>query len=156
MAKEPQPAQQQEEPRGAAPKVKKAKPGRKRMGQDVFVPVTMKVEPSELATIEMIARASRRSRSDVMREMLSYGLAHVMESAFAGSPTFGAGPGTSGEAPARGRSTVATTVLDADTLALVDALVGSGRGRRSDVLRRALDEGLTSAGYPAGRGPADD
>lgn len=53
----------------------KAKPGRKCMGTEVFVPVTMKVEPSELATIEMIAKASKRSLSDVMCEMLSYGLA---------------------------------------------------------------------------------
>lgn len=132
----------------------KAKPGRKRMGTDVFVPVTVKVEPSELATIEMIAKASKRSRSDVMREMLSYGLAHMMETAFAGSPTFGAGRP---QATTTGRrSTVATTVLDEGTLALMDGLVGSGRGRRSDVLRRALDEGLTAAGYPAAKGAAFD
>lgn len=61
-----------------------ARPGRKRMGEEPFVPVTMKVEPADLATINAIAKASHRSRSDVMREMLSYGLAHVMERAFGG------------------------------------------------------------------------
>ena len=55
----------------------KAKPGRKCMGTEVFVPVTMKVEPSELATIEMIAKANKRSLSDVMCEMLSYGIASL-------------------------------------------------------------------------------
>lgn len=61
----------------------KSKPGRKRMGKEVFVPVTMKVEPSELATIEMIAKASKRSRSDVMREMVTLGMQQMLESAFA-------------------------------------------------------------------------
>lgn len=64
------------------PKKGKGKPGRKRMGQEVFVSVAMKVEPSDLAAINMIAKCSRRSRSDVMREILSYGLAHMMEQAF--------------------------------------------------------------------------
>ncbi len=82
MAKKP--ANKAESQPGHAQAAKsKAKPGRKRMGQDVFVPVTMKVEPSELATIEAIAKASGRSRSDVMREMLSYGLSHMLEQAFA-------------------------------------------------------------------------
>lgn len=77
--------QEQKEPKGSVAKSKKphAKPGRKRMGKEVFVPVTMKVEPSELSTIEMIAKASRRSRSDVMREMVSLGMEQMLESAFA-------------------------------------------------------------------------
>ena len=37
--------------KGKAKKLK-SKPGRKRMSNEAFVPVTMKVEPSELATIE--------------------------------------------------------------------------------------------------------
>ncbi len=61
----------------------KGRPGRKRMGKDVFVPVPMKVEPSELSTIEVIAKASRRSRSDVMREMVSLGMERMPETAFA-------------------------------------------------------------------------
>lgn len=61
---------------------KKERPGRKRVGTDVLVPVTMKIEPSELAMIETIAKASKRSRSDLMREMLSYGFEHMMEEAF--------------------------------------------------------------------------
>lgn len=60
----------------------KGKPGRKRLGDEPFVPVTVKVEPSDLATINLIAKSSHRSRSDVMREMLTYGLEHMMEEAF--------------------------------------------------------------------------
>lgn len=75
---------------GKAAKKRKAKPGRKRMGKEVFVPVTMKVEPSELATIEAIAKASARSRSDVMREMVTLGMERMLESAFA--PQGGKGP----------------------------------------------------------------
>lgn len=79
------------------PRKPKSKPGRKRMGKDVFVPVTMKVEPSELATIEMIAKASRRSRSDVMREMVTLGMEQMLKSAFAPK-----GKGESGLAEAAG------------------------------------------------------
>lgn len=118
------------------------------MGTDVFVPVTMKVEPSELATIEAIAKASGRSRSDVMREMLSYGLEHVMERAFAGSPTFGAGEGSG---PKR---TVVSTVLPPESLSAVDALVDAGMGTQSAVVRQAIEEGLRLAGY--GEEGADD
>lgn len=88
MADDSHPAQTKGDPKAAAPMAKrvkkpKAKPGRKRMGTEVFVPVTIKVEPSELATIEMIAKASRRSRSDVMREMVTLGLKQMLETAFA-------------------------------------------------------------------------
>lgn len=125
-----------------------AKPGRKRMGTDVFVPVTMKVEPSELATIEMIAKASKRSRSDVMREMLSSGLRSAMESAF-GPGGAGEGPeadaGDGGDAPSGGR-TVVSCAMDPDALAVLGALSGDGRGSRSETLRRAIAEGLAVAG----------
>jgi hypothetical protein len=68
-----------------SPKQKtKGKPGRKCLGTDVFVPVTMKVEPSELAIIESIAKCLHRSRSDVMREVLLSGLGHMMSQAFSG------------------------------------------------------------------------
>jgi DNA-binding Lrp family transcriptional regulator len=67
------------------------------MGKEVFVPVTMKVEPSELATIEMIAKASKRSRSDVMREMVTLGMQQMLECAFAPK-----GEGESGKAGSAG------------------------------------------------------
>lgn len=80
------------------PKKGKGKLGRKRMGQEVFVPVTMKAEPSDLATINMIAKYSHRSRSDVMREVLSYGLAHMMGQAFGEE---GSGLASNSAAPAQ-------------------------------------------------------
>lgn len=97
-------------PRKAKPR-KKAKPGRKRMGKEVFVPVTMKVEPSELATIEMIAKASKRSRSDVMREMVTLGMQQMLECAFAPK-----GEAFSVDAEAAVRDAV---------MAITDAAVGS-------------------------------
>lgn len=88
--------------------------------------VTMKVEPAELATINSIAKFSGRSRSDVMREMLSYGLAHVMAGAF--------GEGAS--------DAVETVELGADEAAVVDALSAAGHGSREDVVREAIERGL--------------
>jgi hypothetical protein len=53
------------------------------MGRDVFVPVRMKLEPSELATIEARAKAGGRSRFDVMCEMVTLGIERMLESVFA-------------------------------------------------------------------------
>jgi hypothetical protein len=43
------------------------------MSKEVFVPVTMKVEPSELSTIEMIARVGKRSSFDACTRWSSWG-----------------------------------------------------------------------------------
>lgn len=137
-----------------APKPK-SRPGRKRLGDEPFVPVTMKVEPAELATINTISRYSGRSRSDVMRELLSLGLARMMGSAFGDgeAPTRADAP-TSANAPAPTLSgvtvnarKVVSSKLDADTLLVVAALGDGTRGSRSAVVRSALEHGLALAGY---------
>jgi DNA-binding MarR family transcriptional regulator len=93
---------------------KKSKPGRKRMGKEVFVPVTMKVEPSELATIEAIAKASSRSRSDVMREMVTLGMERMLESAFAPQGEKGPEPAVAASAPEAGSpEDIAGAITDA-------------------------------------------
>jgi predicted transcriptional regulator len=128
----------------------KGKPGRKRLGDEVFVPVTMKVEPAELATINAIAKASHRSRSDVMREMLSYGLAHMMESAFSDSGAKASRRESVPAADPDGGRVLAATSLPPDLLAQVDALSRPGDRGRSAAMRRAVEEGLRVAGYLGG------
>lgn len=122
----------------------KARPGRKRLGEEVFVPVTIKVEPAELATIESIAKYSGRSRSDVMRQMLSYGLAHMMQAAFGGSDSAGAEPSPASEAPDRSR-TIVGTYLPAYELDVLGTMSDIAHQSRSKVLRRAIERALPDA-----------
>lgn len=124
-------------------------PGRKRLGDEVLVPVTMKVEPSELATIGSIARYSHRSRSDVMREMLSYGLAHVMGEAFGGGSVSETNCAAARDA---GERVVSSALLTPEELDVVDALGASGMGSRSAVVRRAVEEGLRLSSMDNARG----
>lgn len=130
----------------------KGRPGRKRLGDEVFVPVTVKVEPSELATIESIAKYSGRSRSDVIREMLSYGLAHVMQSAFgggtAGSPAI-SDDGAKGGAEDKSR-TVVGTYLPSYALDVIGVLGQTTGQSRSKVLRTAVERALDA--MPGGEG----
>lgn len=122
----------------------KGRPGRKRLGDEVFVPVTVKVEPSELATIESIAKYSGCSRSDVMRQMLSYGLAHVMQSAFGGGTA--SGPVISGDGPQGGAEdkprTVVGTYLPSYALDVIGVLGKTTGQSRSKVLRTAVERAL--------------
>lgn len=120
----------------------KGRPGRKRLRDEVFVPVTVKVEPSELATIESIAKNSDRSRSDVMREMLSYGLAHVMQSAFGGGM-----PSEEDPDDKRGTSkrVVVGTYLPPYEIDVIEAMSQITRQSRSKVLRTAVERALGGA-----------
>lgn len=131
-------------------------PAGKRGGAAPLVPFTLMIDPNDLATVRAIARASQRTASDVMREMLSYGQAHMLERAFApadgqGAPSATAADvGKAGPKPSRRRRVVGAA-MDPDALAVLDAMAGDGRGARPDALRRAIAEGLAVA-----EGGADD
>lgn len=111
------------------------------------MPVTMKVESAELATIESIAKYSGRSRSDVMREMLSYGLAHVMKGAFGGGVAGDSAPADEAaeDDTVSGTRTVVGTYLPSYALDVISALGKTTGQSRSKVLRTAVERALDSA-----------
>lgn len=133
-------------------------PVHKRKGKAALVPFTVMLDPADLATAQMIADASKRSVGDIMRELLSYGLAHKLEQAFAPAATQSATPPTEAHAtptaqaspeepepnPSRRRNPV-SAALDPNALAVLEALAGNERGKRSNILRRAIAEGLAVA-----------
>lgn len=105
-------------------------PARKRKGAAALVPFTVMVEPGDLSTVEAISKASRRSMGDVMREMLSYGMEHMLEKAFAPAgekqeepPADVTEPETK---PPRQRTPV-RAAMDPDALAVLNALAGDER-----------------------------
>jgi hypothetical protein len=88
-----------------------------------------------------------------MREMLSYGQAHMLKKAFghADASAQDTPPAAEPESRQSRRRKVVGAAMDPDALAVLDAMAGDGRGARPDALRRAIAEGLAVAG-----GGADD
>lgn len=125
-------------------------PARKRRGAAALVPFTVMVEPADLSTVEAISKASRRSMGDVMREMLSYGMEHMLEKAFAPADVqkddLSAAVTDESEPKPPRRRTPVSAAMDSDALAVLSAMAGDERGARSDVLRRAIAEGLALTG----------
>lgn len=123
-------------------------PARKRKNAAALVPFTVMVEPGDLATVEAIARASGRTMGDVMREALSHGMGHMLEKAFGPDDAQEDEPPADAiepeHKPSRRRKVV-SAAIDPDALAVLSAMAGEERGARSDVLRRAIAEGLAVA-----------